>query len=222
MRLSIPGLLSTTLALAWPGLALAQDADGDGVPDATDNCLNQPNAAQHDFDSDGLGDACDNCRHLQNPNQEDHNGNGVGDVCEWEGFFDDRFEALARVLAGGGPTIGWTPPTPGPDLVAVLEGQCTRATLDVPRATDPDVDPMTTFDWCSFKIGHGLDQPHPDDIYNWETVWPTNDPVLVSDAETELDGMVDVKLQDVESFVGRDLATTEYDQLVAAYLSIAP
>ncbi len=35
------------------------DADGDGVPDANDNCLSAANANQLDTDSDGKGDACD-------------------------------------------------------------------------------------------------------------------------------------------------------------------
>ena len=37
------------------------DADGDGEPDSTDNCLYTPNALQTDSDSDTAGDACD-CR----------------------------------------------------------------------------------------------------------------------------------------------------------------
>jgi hypothetical protein len=37
----------------------AADADGDGVPDADDNCPNDANADQVDTDSDGIGDACD-------------------------------------------------------------------------------------------------------------------------------------------------------------------
>jgi hypothetical protein len=34
------------------------DADGDGVPDAVDNCPGTPNADQKDSDGDGVGDAC--------------------------------------------------------------------------------------------------------------------------------------------------------------------
>jgi uncharacterized protein (TIGR03790 family) len=35
------------------------DADGDGVPDASDNCIFVPNADQRDTDGDGYGNACD-------------------------------------------------------------------------------------------------------------------------------------------------------------------
>lgn len=35
------------------------DGDGDGVPDALDNCPAVANADQSDFDGDGAGDACD-------------------------------------------------------------------------------------------------------------------------------------------------------------------
>ena len=37
------------------------DSDGDGVPDAVDNCPDIPNPAQTDTDGDGLGDLCDPC-----------------------------------------------------------------------------------------------------------------------------------------------------------------
>ncbi len=37
------------------------DTDGDGAPDATDNCPAVANAVQADADGDGLGDACDGC-----------------------------------------------------------------------------------------------------------------------------------------------------------------
>jgi hypothetical protein len=35
------------------------DSDGDGILDATDNCLTKPNPNQQDSDSDGYGNACD-------------------------------------------------------------------------------------------------------------------------------------------------------------------
>ena len=38
---------------------VAPDADGDGVPDAADNCIDVANADQRDSARDGYGNACD-------------------------------------------------------------------------------------------------------------------------------------------------------------------
>jgi large repetitive protein len=44
------------------------DADGDGIPDATDNCVSVANPDQADSDADGIGDACDPCPATADPN----------------------------------------------------------------------------------------------------------------------------------------------------------
>ncbi|MGH7961730.1 MAG: thrombospondin type 3 repeat-containing protein, partial [Candidatus Binatia bacterium] len=58
------------------------DADGDGIPDTSDNCPAVANPNQDDTDADGVGDPCDNCVSVANPSQADSDGDGVGDACE--------------------------------------------------------------------------------------------------------------------------------------------
>lgn len=78
----------------------AEDMDGDGVADASDNCPTIANAGQSDGDADGLGDACDacpagadtdhdgvcdaidNCVSVSNADQSDVDGNSAGDLCD--------------------------------------------------------------------------------------------------------------------------------------------
>ena len=71
------------------------DKDGDGVPDATDNCDTVKNTDQKDTDKDGKGDACDtdddndgvldtkdNCDTVKNADQKDTDKDGKGDACD--------------------------------------------------------------------------------------------------------------------------------------------
>jgi len=84
-----PGTLQTIQAGPvpagpWPATiqATVSDADGDGVPDDVDNCVNVYNADQANNDGDTVGDACDNCTLLDNENQLDTNGDGYGNRCD--------------------------------------------------------------------------------------------------------------------------------------------
>lgn len=61
-----PGTTTTTTAISTTtteststSTTLPVDTDGDGVPDVSDNCPDDANAAQGDLDADGQGDACD-------------------------------------------------------------------------------------------------------------------------------------------------------------------
>ena len=72
----------------------AADADGDGVPDAADDCPNEAGPSAHrgcpvvtdptatDGDGDGHVDAFDNCSAAANPDQADADGDGIGDACD--------------------------------------------------------------------------------------------------------------------------------------------
>ena len=77
------------------------DGDGDGTPDAGDNCPLLANATQSDVDVDLLGDPCDNCPTVANPDQADADGDGTGDACESLVDADgDGVEDFRRQLPG--------------------------------------------------------------------------------------------------------------------------
>ena len=64
------------------GVCRGQDSDGDGIPDAQDNCPSVYNPSQADSDGDGVGDACDNCPSVSNHDQADGDHDGMGDACD--------------------------------------------------------------------------------------------------------------------------------------------
>jgi hypothetical protein len=60
---------------------VTEDADGDCVADADDNCPDTSNNLQQDGESDGVGDACDVCPSIFDPAQLDSDADGRGDAC---------------------------------------------------------------------------------------------------------------------------------------------
>lgn len=77
----------------------AADSDGDGVPNAEDNCPSVANRDQADANGNMIGDACevmgapdedrdgrpdtaDNCPRVWNVNQADDDNDGLGNVCD--------------------------------------------------------------------------------------------------------------------------------------------
>ncbi|MCA9541041.1 MAG: thrombospondin type 3 repeat-containing protein, partial [Myxococcales bacterium] len=56
-----------------------QDADGDGLGDACDQCPNDP---LNDADHDGICGVVDNCPSVSNHGQQDADGDGIGDACD--------------------------------------------------------------------------------------------------------------------------------------------
>lgn len=71
-----------TQSISSIGLYQGVDADGDGIYDIEDNCINTPNTNQSDADGDGVGDVCDNCPNYSNVDQEDYDNDGLGDFCD--------------------------------------------------------------------------------------------------------------------------------------------
>src|SRR5690606_15481854 len=88
--------VATTVDVVCGDASDPPDTDGDGIPDAADNCPSVSNPDQLDSDDDGTGDACegadadgdgvgdseDNCASAANADQADADSDGVGDACD--------------------------------------------------------------------------------------------------------------------------------------------
>jgi len=121
-----------------PCPSTGQDADGDGVPEAVDNCPGLPNASQLDTDGDMQGDPCDtdldndgsaNALDCAPLNAAIHPGaveacNGIDDDCN-----------ALTVDGAGAPTIGQA--CDGADSDFCLEGvvECVGAVLSCSDVT---------------------------------------------------------------------------------------
>jgi hypothetical protein len=85
--------------------APSNDLDGDGVPNATDNCPTVANADQADEDGDALGDVCDPCP--PSTNAADDDNDGVANDCDPHPSVAGDHIALFEGFHNGVPS-GWT------------------------------------------------------------------------------------------------------------------
>jgi hypothetical protein len=108
-----------TLHVIAPQVA---DADGDGVPDDSDNCVNVANADQADADGDGAGDACDANAYAPQAAVQPQDANGdEGDTLTASGSFTDqdgnntltitKLSGLGTVTDNGDGSWSWSLPT---------------------------------------------------------------------------------------------------------------
>ncbi len=97
------------------------DADGDGICDGGDGCVDVENPGQADTDGDGIQDGCDVCPGVADAEQLDADGDGLGDACDdyhcvadgpevcdgedndCNGLVDDGLDAPGLVCATGEP-----------------------------------------------------------------------------------------------------------------------
>jgi hypothetical protein len=77
---------------------LVADADGDGVADEDDNCVNDPNPGQEDADNDGVGTACDT---EEIPNSKDDCKNGGWANYNGDYTFRNQGDCVSFVATGG-------------------------------------------------------------------------------------------------------------------------
>jgi hypothetical protein len=128
------------------------DRDGDGIPNATDNCPDLANADQANEDGDKFGDVCDPCPIEMNDTPTDPDGDGVADGCDphpnlpgdkiaaFSGFASgvpSTWQVVGTVAAGTGEIALTT--VAGNHTSVVAPGTIGNATLTVSLVVDQGV-----------------------------------------------------------------------------------
>jgi len=138
-----------------------ENADGDILGDACDNCPNDPNPNQRDSDNDNIGDACDRCPFVASgpAGQADSDGDFVGDACDnCPGVFNppkactiatQATDCESGVCVSDGPSFGkCTDGTICSASLPCVTGTCSRIGAFKACAGQPDDDGDKIGDAC--------------------------------------------------------------------------
>ncbi|MEM9615164.1 MAG: FG-GAP-like repeat-containing protein [Actinomycetota bacterium] len=178
-----PNAWNTQGVLLLDPIVAAPDADGDGEPDATDNCPAVANADQTDTDGDGSGDACDTdddgdgltdgnetTVYFTNPLLADTDGDGLDDSDE---LFVHSTDPNLADTDGDSLTDHAEVITHGTDpLLADTDGDGHDDDVELANGSDPTVPaspqaivlptpPDITFDVGSFAVAPTADSALP-------------------------------------------------------------
>jgi hypothetical protein len=133
------------------------DQDGDGVPDATDNCPGVANPLQENEDGDRFGDACDPCPPIADDQPLDSDGDGVADACDpnpsTAGDAILLFEGFHHGVPAGWTALGtWT--ANGDDVVGAPPGSGPAGTLSPPAGNSGHLTVSTNLTFVT-ELGSG-------------------------------------------------------------------
>jgi len=96
-----PNQLGASSNFVFNQLNLAGKFTGPALPQLVPILCNSGGGGQADGDGDGVPDAVDNCPTVANPDQMDTNGNGIGDACESSCDISQSLLVLPSSLFGG-------------------------------------------------------------------------------------------------------------------------
>lgn len=122
--------------------AAEPDADLDGVPDATDNCIDIFNTNQDNPDGDMWGTLCDNCPKVANDDQSDADGDNVGDACDVDDInpAEDLDKLSPEIVRPGEPLqVSATFKNPSDSAILTVQPDCFNTVFEVRRISDDEL-----------------------------------------------------------------------------------